>query len=247
MAALAAVLGTLLITACGPRAHIPPVPLSILAALPAGDSGAILARQMAPLLYLQRDETFPLSRAVAVAHPTRPIVAYFLLWRDDVHGAWVPFTIPTDEEVIWVGYDSLTREPTDIWTYWHGKILHAGWRGRGQIIIDVQWGKHGSLPHGALERDLPPFQTLNAFYALSWLGLADIWLGRLTRRGPLCFCRSLGRYREFTTPLFLGPRLDVIARAEDPAPLLRQIFGAPYSEKPVWPWLEGKKKVVERM
>jgi len=46
-----------------------------------------------------------------------------------------------------VGYD-ITRVPTDSWTYCHGKILHAAWRDRSQVAIDVQWGKHGSLPHG---------------------------------------------------------------------------------------------------
>jgi hypothetical protein len=111
------VLGTcVVLTACGPRAHIPPVPVHIQAAVDSGDSGAILARALAPILYLQRDEWFPLERAVAVLHPTRRLIAYHLLWRDDVHGSWIPFTVPTDEEVVWVGYDS-TSAPTDIWTY----------------------------------------------------------------------------------------------------------------------------------
>src|SRR5215210_281387 len=109
------------LAACGPHAHIPPRPLSVPGALAPGDSAAILAKRLAPLLYLQPDETFPLSRVAAVVHPARPIIAYHLLWRDDVHGAWLPFTIPTDEEVVWVGYDS-TKAPTDIWTFWHGRI-----------------------------------------------------------------------------------------------------------------------------
>ena len=77
------------------------------------DSIDRLARTLAPTLYLQADETFPLSRIAAVVHPTRPIISYHLLWRDDVHGSWVPFTVPTDEEVIWVSYDS-TGAPTDL-------------------------------------------------------------------------------------------------------------------------------------
>ena len=88
------------------------------------DSSATLARELAPLLYTQRDEWFPLERAVAVVNPSRPIIAYHLLWRDDVHGSWIPFTVPTDEEIVWVGYDT-TRAPTDIWTFWHGSVLHA--------------------------------------------------------------------------------------------------------------------------
>ena len=101
-------------------------PIDLQGALARSDSGAILARSLAPVLYLQRDERFPLSRVVAVVHPTKPIIAYHLLWRDDVNGAWIPFTVATDQEVIWVGYDP-TGAPTDVWTYWHGTLLHTKW------------------------------------------------------------------------------------------------------------------------
>ena len=61
----------------------------------------------------------------------------------------------TDEEVLWVGYDS-TRAPTTIWTYWHGSVLHTEWRDKGAPAVDVQWGKHGSLPHRVVRsRPLP--------------------------------------------------------------------------------------------
>ena len=143
-----------MVSGCGPRAHIPPRPAVLRGALAPSDSDAELARALAPLLYVQRDEWFPLERVVAVVNPARPVIAYHLLWRDDVHGSWIPFTVPTDEEVVWVGYDS-SHAPTDIWTYWHGRVLHADWRDRGQVAIDVQWGKHGSLPHRTIESDLP--------------------------------------------------------------------------------------------
>src|SRR5687767_9600937 len=79
------------LAACGPRAHIPPLPVPVTGALAGSDSAAILARSLAPVLYVQRDEWFDLSRIVAVVHPTRPIVAYHLLWRDDVNGSGIPF------------------------------------------------------------------------------------------------------------------------------------------------------------
>ena len=88
-----------------------------------------------------------------VLHPTRRVIAYHLLWRDDVHGSWIPFTVPTDEEVLWIGYDS-TYAPTDLWTYWHGSVLHTPWP-KSQVAIDVQWGKHGSLPRNVRQSDLP--------------------------------------------------------------------------------------------
>ena len=108
-----------LIDACGPRAHIPPRPSepeTLPGALPSSDVGVQIARSLAPVLFLQRDEWFPLERVVAVLHPSRRIIAYHLLWRDDIHGSWIPFTVPTDEEIVWVGYDS-TSNPTDLWTY----------------------------------------------------------------------------------------------------------------------------------
>jgi len=222
------------LTACGPRAHIPPVPSVVPGLLSTNDSDAALARALAPLLYVQRDEWFPLERVVAVVNPTRPVIAYHLLWKDDVDGSWIPFTVPTDEEVVWVGYDS-TKRPTDIWTYWHGTLLHADWRDRGQVAIDVQWGKHGSLPHGIVESDLPALKKLNVFYMFTWLGLPDIWLGDLTRRGPFCFCHGYGRYRDYSTLIRVNERLDAVVRAEDAKPALTAVFGKPYSNKHPWP------------
>jgi len=231
---LAAALAFLFMSACGPRAHIPPRPLAIPEALDAIDSSAILARTLAPLLYIQRDEWFPLERVIAVVHPSRRIIAYHLLWKDDVHGSWVPFTVPTDEEVIWVGYDS-TRAPSDIWTFWHGTLLHADWRQRGQVGVDVQWGKHGSLPHRVIESDLPRLKKLNLFYAFTWIGLPDIWLGDLTRRGPFCFCHGYSRYREYSRLRPLAEHIDAVVRTEDPTAALVAAFGRPYSKKTPWP------------
>jgi hypothetical protein len=222
------------LVACGPRAHIPPRPLVVQGALPTTDSGAMLATALAPILYVQRDEWFPLERVVAVIHPSRPVIAYHLLWRDDVNGSWIPFTVPTDEEVLWVGYDS-TQAPTDLWTYWHGTLLHAAWLDRGQVAIDVQWGKHGSLPHGLIESDLPRIKKLNDFYAFTWLSLPDMWLGNLTRRGPWCFCKSYRRYRDFSRQLLLAGRIDAVVRAEDARDALGAVFGRPYSRKTPWP------------
>jgi hypothetical protein len=186
------------------------------------------------LLYVQRDEWFPLDRVVAVVNPDRPIIAYHLLWRDDVHGSWIPFTVPTDEEVVWVGYDQ-SHAPTDLWTFWHGTLLHTDWHERGQVAIDVQWGKHGSLPHRTIESDLPALKKLNVFYALTWIGLPDIWLGDLTRPGPLCFCHGYARYRDYTTLIPVGQRLDAVVRAVDATAALTDVFGKPYSKKRAWP------------
>ena len=230
-------LASLGVIACGPHAHIPLRPVEPLSALAVTDSGSVLARRLAPVLYLQRDETFPLERAVAVIHPKRRVIAYHLLWRDDVHGAWIPFTVPTDEEVLWVGYDS-TNAPTDLWTYWHGRILHTPWN-KSQVAIDVQWGKHGSLPRGIIESDLPKTASLNDFYALTIIGLPDILLGDIFRKGPLCFCHSYSRYRDFSRVLLLGDHIDAVARTDDPREILHAVFGSKYSNKKQWPPTAG--------
>lgn len=219
--------------ACGPHAHIPPIPVGLPGALPASDTDAVLARALSPALYLQPDETFPLKRVVAVVNPDRKIIAYYLLWRDDVHGAWIPFTVPTDEEVVWVGYDT-THAPVDVWTYWHGVVLHTPWP-RRRVEIDVQWGKHGSLPRGVVESELPRFRTLNFFYAATIFGEPDILLGAISRAGPLGFFHSYRRYRDFSRVLPLEHHVDVVARTVDPRPILRAVFGSKYSNKVLWP------------
>ena len=225
----------IVLAACGPRAHIPVQPVAVPGGLAQPDSIARLARTLAPTLYLQPDEWFPLERVVAVVHPAEPVIAYHLLWKDDVHGSWIPFTVPTDEEIVWVGYDPATLAPTDLWTFWHGTILHSDWRDRGHPAVDVQWGKHGSLPHRIIESDLPATKTLNSFYAFTWVGLPDIWLGLLTRPGPACFCRGYDRYREFWRELPLRDRIDVVVHTTTPRPALEAVFGKPYSRKRDWP------------
>ena len=230
----AATIAAAIVSACGPRARIPPRPATVPSAVDASDQDAQTARALAPVLYLQRDEKFQLSRVVAVVHPQRRLIAYHLLWRDDVHGAWIPFTQATDEEIVWVAYDS-TRAPTEVWTFWHGTVLHAHWRDRGTITVDVQWGKHGSLPRGMKPENLPWPRDLALFWLATWVGLPDIWLGRLQRKGPWCFCRGYRRYRDFRRPFLVGAHIDAVVRAEDPRPALRLVFGNRYSEKRLWP------------
>lgn len=230
--------GLLSALACGPRAHIPSRPTPEMAAALPGAAApdaddALRARRLAPVLYLHRDEWFRLERVVAVVHPERRLIAYHLLWRDDAHGSWIPFTVPTDQELIWVGFDS-TEAPIDVWTFWHGTILHTSWPRTG-VAIDVQWGKHGSLPQNTFYEDLPGSKKLNSFWLFTWLGLPDLWLGRLTRKGPLCFCHGFARYRQFTTPLSLASRLDAIVVTSEPDEALKRVFGRKYSRKRPWP------------
>jgi hypothetical protein len=228
------------VVACSRGAYAPPVPSP--EQFPTDSATWALARALAPVLYLQRDEPFPLDRVVAVVHPTRPIIAYHLLWRHDVNGQWAPWAKPSDEELAWVGYDSSTHAPTDVWTYWHGTVLHTAWRERGPPAIDVQWGKHGSMPRGINTKDLPPNKTLNSFYAYEIALVPDILLGKLVHGGPWGFFHSFRRYKDFSKVLPLADRLDLVVRTEDPRTVLHAVFGRLYSNKKLWP-LPGRVPV----
>src|SRR3954469_674489 len=102
------------LAACVPHVTLPVAPYAAPDIVAPGDSIARLARHLAPILHVQRDEPFPLVRIAAVVHPTRPVIGYHLLWQHDVNGQWLPWTKPSDEEIIWVGYDPRTDEATDI-------------------------------------------------------------------------------------------------------------------------------------
>jgi len=231
------------LAACGPHVTLPPRPAHIdrpFASRTVGtdtitDSADVaLAIRLAPVLYIQRDEAFSLRRVVAVLHPTRRVIAYHLLWNHDVNGQWVPWAKASDAEELWVGYDS-TGASSDLWTYWHGAILHADWHHRGQPSAYVQWGKHGTLPYGVIESDLPPPRTLNVFYAMEFLLLPEIWLGKASHGGTWGFFHSYKRYREFTRIMPLDGRIDAVVRSDDPHPVLEALFGAHFADKRHWP------------
>lgn len=232
-ARIASVTLVMLQIACGPHVTLPPVPVRV--ADQSDSAGVALARSLAPVLHVQRDEPFSLERVVAVLHPTRPIVAYHLLWSHDIDGQWVPWSKASDAEEVWVGYDRDTHLPTQIWTYWHGDILHTSWIGKGVPNISVQWGKHGSLPYNVIESDLPRSRTLNLFYVATFLLLPDIWLGKASHGGPWGFFHSYARYRDFSQVVPLQSRLDAVVTTDDPAPVLREIFGPRHADKQPWP------------
>ena len=221
------------LNACGPHVVLPAIPDRI--ADQSDPVAVALASSLAPVLHVQRDEPFKLERVVAVIHPVRPIIAYHLLWSHDVNGQWLPWSKASDAEEVWVGYDPHTRLPTDLWTYWHGDILHTSWAGKGKPAVSVQWGKHGDLPYGVAERDLPRSRTLNLFYAAEFLLLPDIWLGKASHGGPWGFFHSYSRYRDFSRVIPLESRLDAVVTTADPRAALRTVFGARHADKVPWP------------
>jgi hypothetical protein len=112
-----------------------------------------LVRRFAPRVYTTSTEFFPLKDFAAILHPDGRLIAYHFFWEDDID--FPDDNDPCDHEVMWVDYSSDGRTIDRIWTYFHGRILSGaeaslldarrhGMRPR----VNVQWGKHGSMPAG---------------------------------------------------------------------------------------------------
>ena len=108
--------------------------------------------RLAPRVMTTRSEPFPLRDIVAIVHPDEPVIAYHLFWDDDID--YPDDNEPSDHEVVWVRYTQ-DGELDRLWTYFHGRILDGGdaalteaARHAGRPLVNVQWGKHGSMPAG---------------------------------------------------------------------------------------------------
>jgi hypothetical protein len=113
-----------------------------------------LVRRFAPRLYTTPTEFFGLRDAAVVVHPDRRLIAYHLFWDDDID--FPEDGDPCDHEVIWVAYAPGGKDIEQDYTSFPGLILAGapetlkdaranGMRPR----INVQWGKHGSIPFGS--------------------------------------------------------------------------------------------------
>lgn len=112
-----------------------------------------IIRRFAPRIYTTPDEFFPLRDFAVILHPSARQIAYHLFWEDDID--FPEDNDPCDHELMWVQYSPDGESLEKIWTYFHGRILEGGEsaladarRHGGRPRIDVQWGKHGSLPVG---------------------------------------------------------------------------------------------------
>ncbi|MGH9936236.1 MAG: hypothetical protein ACREAM_08320, partial [Blastocatellia bacterium] len=87
----------------------------------------------------------------AILHPSERLVAYHLFWEDDID--FPEDNDPCDHELVWVKYSADKNSIENVLTYFHGRILEGGQaaindaRAHGmRPRVNVQWGKHGSLP-----------------------------------------------------------------------------------------------------
>ena len=112
-----------------------------------------IIRRLAPRLYTTATEFFPLRDFAAVLHPTERLIAYHLFWDDDID--FPEDNDPCDHEVVWVRFSPDGASLERVWTYFHGRILEGAEAALRDARdhhmrprVNVQWGKHGSLPHG---------------------------------------------------------------------------------------------------
>ena len=112
-----------------------------------------LVRRFAPRLYTTPSEFFPLKDFAVILHPTERLIAYHFFWEDDLD--FPEDNDPCDHELIWVKYSEDKNSVEGVLTYFHGRILEGGEvalkdaRAHGmRPRVNIQWGKHGSLPVG---------------------------------------------------------------------------------------------------
>jgi hypothetical protein len=112
-----------------------------------------LVRRFAPRVYTTPAEFFPLKDFAVILHPAARLIAYHFFWEDDID--FPEDNDPCDHEKIWVQYSADRKSIEKIWTYFHGRILSGGeaaLRDAHQHAmrprVNVQWGKHGSMPVG---------------------------------------------------------------------------------------------------
>lgn len=111
-----------------------------------------LARHFLPRVFATPNEPFKLKDLVVVVHPDKPLIAYHLVWQDDID-----FLIDNDagdHEIVWIQYDKAQKRVEKVWAYWHEKVYQTkeavedANRHNSRVAIYVQWGKHGSLLKG---------------------------------------------------------------------------------------------------
>ncbi len=119
---------------------------------PTADERQVVQR-FAPRLHTTTSEPFPLKDAAAILHPSARLIAYHLFWEDDID--FPEDNDPCDHEVVWVQYAADRQALERVWTYFHGHILSGGDAAladaRAHAMrprVNVQWGKHGSMPVG---------------------------------------------------------------------------------------------------
>lgn len=121
------------------------------AAAPNANQRAAILR-FAPRVFQVSSDPFGLKDVAAIHHPTEPMIAYHFFWDDDID--FPEDNDPCDHEVVWVRYDPAAMKVVSFHTYFHDRILSSpdaiadAARNGQRPRVNIQWGKHGSLPYG---------------------------------------------------------------------------------------------------
>jgi hypothetical protein len=112
-----------------------------------------VVQRFAPRIHVVPSEVFGLKDVAAIVHPEQRLIAYHLFWDDDID--FPEDNDPCDHEVLWVQYAADRQTLERVWTYFHGRILDGGEAALRDARehemrprVDVQWGKHGTMPVG---------------------------------------------------------------------------------------------------
>jgi hypothetical protein len=112
-----------------------------------------LVQRFLPRIYVTPKEPFQLQDFAVILHPNQRWIAYHLFWEDDID--FPEDNDPCDHEVCWVQYGQDEKTITGLVTYFHGRLLRGeslalqeARTNGGRPRVNVQWGKHGSLPLG---------------------------------------------------------------------------------------------------
>ncbi|MFN0086019.1 MAG: hypothetical protein ACKVX9_11590 [Blastocatellia bacterium] len=112
-----------------------------------------ILRRFAPRIHTTPAEFFPLKDFAVILHPEERLIAYHFFWEDDID--FPEDNDPADHELMWVRYSAGGGSIEKFWTYFHGRIYPGGEaamadarRHNQRPRVNVQWGKHGSMPVG---------------------------------------------------------------------------------------------------
>jgi hypothetical protein len=228
---------------------------------PSGAEQALMLK-FAPRVFVHPREPFPLKDAAAILHPEKPWIAYHFFWEDDID--FPDDNDPCDHELIWVKLDPRRERLEAFFTYFHGRILEATPAGieearrfGGRPRIEVQWGKHGSLPHdwrnipiqadaGDVERrylDLNGASVLETYQRATWKKLStegrDAQNSPLARGWPLRFSGSWEDFVNYSRPQDIAAALRrgglLKVSCLNNAVINRQFLRYNFSAKTEWP------------
>jgi hypothetical protein len=228
----------------------------------ANDREQELARRFAPRLMTTATEPFGLRDVAVVLHPTSRTIAYHLFWDDDID--FPDDNDPCDHEVVWIRHSPDGQRLEQTWTYFHDRLLTSppADERATRPVVNVQWGKHGSLPENWRQQEITPSLSevpdgmpvttgpipMTAYLEAGYRKLSTTGRrlphNQLARRlgWPDRFTGELADFTDFRKPLdplsrLTAPGLIIVSRFNS-GPLNRWVI--PYNFRPKTEWPDAR-------